>query len=137
VGAYTFTLFKVAVAGLYLSPRFRFVGPIDGRPCVLGDTSYFIPCDDAVEAALLCVLLEQDTTVQQIGEMAFPGKRPITKRVLDQLDMGAAWAKLARSELMSRAKDLLAAWDGGGRPMPDNDDEVARGIGALEARLFA
>lgn len=136
VGAYTFTLFKVAVAGLYMAPRFRFLGPIDGRPCVLGDTSYFIPCDRPAEAALLCVLLEHETTLQQIGEMAFPGKRPITKRVLDALDVAAAWTTTSRSELISRAKHHIAAWDHAGRLMPD-DEEFAGDVRTLEARLLA
>ena len=44
VGPYSFAPFKVAVSGLYRTPIFQAVGPVDGRPVMLDDTCYLLPC---------------------------------------------------------------------------------------------
>lgn len=44
VGAYTFAPWKVAVSGLYKNCRFVVIGKHHGKPIVLDDTCYFVPC---------------------------------------------------------------------------------------------
>ncbi|MBN1901733.1 hypothetical protein JW926_10460, partial [Candidatus Sumerlaeota bacterium] len=50
VGDYTFTPWKVAISGLYKNCRFCVVGNSQGKPIVLDDTCYFIPCDSEQES---------------------------------------------------------------------------------------
>ncbi len=44
VGGYTFTDYKIAVSGLHKEPKFRLLGPMDGKLVIFDDTSYVLPC---------------------------------------------------------------------------------------------
>lgn len=91
VGEYTFTPFKIAVSGLHKQPRFRLVGPIDDRPVVLDDTCYLLPCDTPEEAALTMALLHQPVVRDLINGLIFTdSKRPVTKKLLQRIDLAAA-----------------------------------------------
>ncbi|WZO99064.1 class I SAM-dependent methyltransferase [Isosphaeraceae bacterium EP7] len=87
VGPYCFDPFKVAISGLHKSPRFRAIGPVDGRPAVFDDTCYLLPCRSAVQAALLASLLNGPIARDLLDALVFwDAKRPITKAVLRQID---------------------------------------------------
>ncbi len=45
VGDYSFAPWKVAISGFYKRLIFAPVGPVEGRPVVFDDTSYFVPCE--------------------------------------------------------------------------------------------
>lgn len=45
VGEYSFALWKVAISGFYKRLVFTVVGPVEDKPTVFDDTSYFLPCD--------------------------------------------------------------------------------------------
>jgi hypothetical protein len=85
VGPYTFAPWKVAVAGLYARPRFRVLGPHEGKPTVLGDTAYFVPFDDRARAEAFAALMNGRPMLAAVGARVCGGKRPITKRLLDAL----------------------------------------------------
>lgn len=86
VGDYSFTPFKVAVAGLYKDAKFRAVGPIRGSAVIFDDTCYFVPVATAPEAALLTALLNCPEARGFIESVVFwDAKRPITKKLLDRL----------------------------------------------------
>ena len=51
IGPYSFAPYKVAVSGLHKSPVFHAIGPVAGRPVMLDDTGYFLPCHLAEQAA--------------------------------------------------------------------------------------
>ncbi len=121
VGDYTFAPYKVAVAGFYLQPKFRFLGRIDGKPCVLGDTSYFVPCSHAVDAGILTTLGNAGGILTEIAELAFAGKRPITKRVLDALDFERAFARASREFLFAGVRRCMASWEGESLAAPRDD----------------
>jgi hypothetical protein len=88
VGAYSFAPYKVAVSGFHKQPRFRAVSPTRGRPVMLDDTSYFIPCTSAKQAAELAALLNHPLTLDFIRSAMFmDAKRPITKRLLQRIDL--------------------------------------------------
>lgn len=90
IGPYSFASYKVAVAGLYLTPRFRVVGPYDGKPVLFDDTCYFAACDDLSQACLVAVLLNSEAALAFIASMTFSGsKRPITKALLQKIDLVA------------------------------------------------
>jgi hypothetical protein len=90
VGPYTFAPYKVAVSGFHLPPRFRVLGPRDGRPVLLDDTCYFLSFDDEGAAARAAALLETPAAGDFFAAFAFPdAKRPLTARLLRRLDLGA------------------------------------------------
>lgn len=103
VGGYSFAPWKVAISGLYKSLNFVAVGPIAGKPVVLDDTCYFLPCANQAEAALLVDLLNS-TAAQEFyqARIFWDAKRPITAKILQQLDI------MALAQTLGRLDDLLA-----------------------------
>jgi len=100
VGDYSFAPFKVAVSGLHKAPRFLAVGPVDGRPTMLDDTCYFLPCRSADQALILADLYNGAEALDLIRALAFPdAKRPITKAVLQRIDPRALLARAGRLDL--------------------------------------
>jgi hypothetical protein len=89
VGDYTFAPWKVAIAGLYKSLRFCVVPPIDGKPVIFDDTCYFLPRRSAQEARATHALLDSEAARQFFDARVWWGdKRPITKDLLERLDLG-------------------------------------------------
>lgn len=87
-GDYTFAPFKVAISGLHKEPHFVLITPLDGKPVVLDDTCYFIPFEDATEAAVVTALLNSDPAQSLLQSLVFwDSKRPITKKLLARLDI--------------------------------------------------
>ncbi len=72
VGEYSFANFKVAIAGFYQTPRFRALGPLQGRPVMLDDTCYFVVCRSAEQAALVTSLLNAPTCEEFLRSLIFP-----------------------------------------------------------------
>ena len=104
VGDYTFAPFKVAISGLYKTPRFRLIGPVGGAPVVVDDTCYFLPFMERSEAVIVHSLLESRPAQDLLEALFFPdAKRPITKRLLSRLDLNAIAECLSPDELLPRA----------------------------------
>lgn len=98
VGQYTFAPWKVAVSGLYKEPIFRVVPPLDGKPSVLDDTCYFVPCNSEDEAAYVASLLNSEPASEFYRAFLFAdAKRPMTVDLLRRLDL-AAVARVLGSE---------------------------------------
>ncbi len=88
IGPYSFAPFKVAVSGLHKIPRFRVVSPVHGRPVMLDDTCYFVACETSAQALALAEALNHPQTIQFLTSVIFAdAKRPITKRLLQRIDM--------------------------------------------------
>ncbi|MFQ5853193.1 MAG: SAM-dependent DNA methyltransferase [Candidatus Binatia bacterium] len=88
VGPYTFSPWKVAISGLYRNPVFRVIGSVNGKPIVLDDTCYFIPCETEEEATFFCLLLNSEIAKTFIRSLVFfDAKRPITIDVLKRIDL--------------------------------------------------
>jgi hypothetical protein len=108
VGPYSFAPYKVAVSGLHKEPRFAALGPVDGRPVMLDDTCYFLPCAQAAEAAVLAALCNDRITLGFIRCARFKdAKRPITKKLLQRIDFAAILARTDRRALLGRAESVL------------------------------
>lgn len=104
IGDYSFAPYKVAISGLYKTPRFRAIGLMDGRPVMLDDTCYFIPCSSPKQAAFLTSLLNDPVCLDLIQSMVFwDSKRPITKKLLQRIDLKALLNHVERQSLLSRA----------------------------------
>ena len=90
IGDYSFSPWKVAVSGLYKTPRFVAVGPEGGRPVLFDDTVYFLPCAGEAEALRLVELLSGPEATTYLRAFLFrDAKRPITASLLEGLDLRA------------------------------------------------
>jgi len=90
VGEYAFAPWKVAISGLYKAFYFRVVGPVQGKPVVLDDTAYFIPCESEARARGLATLLDSAEARELFNSLVFwDAKRPITATLLGRLDLDA------------------------------------------------
>ncbi len=99
VGDYTFAPHKVAISGLHKAPRFRAVGPVGGRPTLLDDTCYFLPCRTSDQAETLAEILNRPEALDLIRALAFSdAKRPITKAILQRIDLKALLERAGKGE---------------------------------------
>lgn len=88
VGDYTFAPWKVAISGFYKKLAFVTVVPINGKPVVLDDTSYFLSCHTEAQAGYLAGLLNSPTAQGFYSAFVFwDTKRPITADLLCRLDL--------------------------------------------------
>jgi hypothetical protein len=88
VGDYSFAPWKVAVSGLYKRLSFALVGPTAGKPTLLDDTCYFLPFERERDARRALEALKSDEARAFFEARIFwDAKRPITKAVLQQLDL--------------------------------------------------
>jgi hypothetical protein len=88
VGEYSFAPWKVAISGFYKKLTFVKVGSVTGKPVVLDDTSYFLPCQSEEEAVFLAALLNSPPAQAFYNAFVFwDAKRPITAELLRRLDL--------------------------------------------------
>jgi hypothetical protein len=88
VGDYTFTPWKVAISGFYKRLAFQLLGPIEGRPVVLDDTCYVLPCASEEQARTVCEMLNSEAAQRFLSAFVFwDSKRPITIALLQRLDL--------------------------------------------------
>lgn len=110
VGDYTFAPYKVAVAGLYEQPRFRLICPIEGRPVLVDDTCYFLPCHSLRQAILLLCLLNHESCKNLLRALTFNGsKRPVKKAILQRIDLCTLLRHRDGRELRSRFATISSA----------------------------
>ena len=103
VGDYSFAPWKVAVPALYKKLDFAPIASYAGKPVVLDDTCYFVPCETEEEANYIAELLNSDTAREFLSAFIFwDAKRPVTIEVLSQLDLVALAAELGSRALISR-----------------------------------
>ena len=114
IGDYTFSPWKVAISGLYKNCRFEAVGPYSGKPVVLDDTCYFIPCSSEAEARFICDLLNSDVCQQFIRSLVFfDSKRPITIDVLNRIDLKRVAEHLNKTAEANRFLTHAAGFEDG------------------------
>lgn len=90
LGPYSFACWKVAVSGLYKTPRFSVLQARDGQPPMVDDTAYLLPFERRDEALLVAFLLQSAPARILVESLAFAdAKRPFTKDVLMRLDLNA------------------------------------------------
>ncbi len=105
IGPYTFSPYKVAISGLHKAFRFRALGPVDGRPPLVDDTGYFIPCPTAEAACTLAAALNGPETADLLRSLTFAdSKRPITQAVLKRIDVRALLDRADPAGLRQRAE---------------------------------
>lgn len=108
IGDYSFAPYKVGISGLHKIPKFRAIGPVNGRPVMLDDTCYFIPCYSPEQAAFLTSLFNDPLCLNLINSIAFlDSKRPITKKLLQRIDLRSLFKLAERRPLLLRANNEL------------------------------
>ena len=118
VGPYSFSPCKVAISGMYKRAIFRAVGEIDGRPVMLDDTCYFVPTEDPMSAAVLAALLNSDPALDFFEAVTFyDAKRPVTKGLLQRVNLESVWDKVD-PRAMSRRAEVLIPGLRGATPVP-------------------
>ncbi len=134
VGPYSFAPYKLAVSGLHKSPAFRAIGPRDGRPVMFDDTCYFLSSSSATETAARAALCNDPIALDFLASATFPdAKRPITKALLQRLDLRAILGRADRGRLRDRAAASLAN-ELAVEPTPPILDEVDEVWSLLENR---
>lgn len=109
IGDYTFAPYKIAISGLYKTPRFRLLAPVDERPVIVDDTCYFLPFDTRAEALVVLALLQSRPAVDLLESLFFPdAKRPVTKKLLTRLDL-ASLADIVGDEAVAQAAQEACA----------------------------
>lgn len=108
VGEYSFTKYKIAVSGFYKDPHFTF---LDGekKPIMADDTCYFIGTDDRLSAQLLFCALDSPIVYSFLASISFKdSKRPITKSVLQKIDLIEAIKRNGYDSLADKMKKAFA-----------------------------
>ncbi len=87
IGDYSFALWKVAISGLYKRINFVIVPPVEGKPTMLDDTCYFIPCGSEEEAEFWQNELNSEDCVKFLSSLVFfDAKRPVSIEILRRID---------------------------------------------------
>lgn len=98
VGAYTFSPWKIAIAGLYKKLNFCLMGEMRGKPIVFDDTVYFLSFKNEQAARETLALLTSPMAIEFYSSLIFwDEKRPIKASILNSLDLTALAAKLAET----------------------------------------
>lgn len=131
VGPYSFSPCKVAISGMYKKAIFRAIGQIDGRPVMLDDTCYFVPTEDAMSGAVLAALLNSDPALNFFEAVTFyDAKRPVTKGLLQRVNLENVWDKMDPRSISRRAEVLIPGLRGATAPPtarpPSNYSEFVR-----------
>lgn len=99
IGKYSFALWKIAISGFYKSLNFAQLGPFQGKPIVLDDTAYLLPCESKEESDFLYELLTSDAARDFYSSLIFwDAKRPITTELLSALSLEKLAVELGRED---------------------------------------
>ncbi|QDU77781.1 hypothetical protein Pan97_48600 [Bremerella volcania] len=86
VGDYSFAKWKVAISALHKQLAFRVIGPQDGRPVMLDDTTYFLSFRTKKDAVAAAARLNSPDVQEFYRAWIFwDSKRPITSEILQRL----------------------------------------------------
>ncbi len=110
LGPYSFAPWKVAVSGFHSEPHFRLIGPNGGRPVFFDDTCYLLPFADEASACIAFSVLTSPVVSRFLSATKYPGaKRPITKKLLQRIDLRAAVELTDRRLLLETAQAKLTS----------------------------
>jgi len=108
VGDYSFAPYKVAISGMYKTLKFSVIGPVNARPVMFDDTCYFIPCASAKQASFILSLLNDQLCHDFLQSIVFwDAKRPVTKKLLQRVNLEALLDQVDKQALLTRASSIL------------------------------
>ncbi len=127
IGPYSFSPWKVAVSALHRTPEFRIVGPEQGKPVLFDDTCYFVPCATREEAEALAAFLHTEDVRLFLRSRMFPGeKRPITARLLNQIDLDRGVTLRPGADFVERERPRRSQYAPGSSGNRSRADPFAR-----------
>jgi len=107
IGNYSFTSYKVAIAGLYKTPFFAVIKPIMDKPVIFDDTCYYLSFNSFNEALFIASALNSNSAREFFDSIVFQdAKRPFTKEVLMRLDINQIINEMTFTDLEGIWKDL-------------------------------
>jgi hypothetical protein len=113
IGHYTFAPYKVAISGMYKAFQFRIIGPTNSKPVVFDDTCYFLPCSSLQQAALVFCLFQHPLCIDFLHSLVFwDAKRPITKKLLQRVDLNKLLQHIGRTEIVVHAEKEIQRIEG-------------------------
>ena len=81
--------------------------PENGKPAMIGDTSYFLPFDDYGKALVVMLLLNSKKVTDFLSTLAFPdSKRPFTKKILSKIDFSKIMQDVSFEELQKLKEEF-------------------------------
>lgn len=87
------------------------MGTINARPILLDDTCYFLACQSLDQAAFLTALLNAQASIAYLNTVIFAeAKRPMTKRILQHIDLSKLMASVDRRAVLETAATLAQVW---------------------------
>ena len=108
IGSYTFAPYKIAISGLHKAARFAFLGPHHGKPVLVDDASYIVGFSDVQDAAMCYALLTSRLADALLQSLVFwDSKRPITKKLLQRIDLNTIARLYPIDELTAVADEAL------------------------------
>lgn len=112
VGGYSFTPHKVAISGLHRGSDFLALEPVAGRPVLVDDTCYLLPCAQRQSAQALARALNSPAVRRLLLALTVPGKkRWLTALALRRLDI--------EQVLLEGGEDVALAAGIGDTPITD------------------
>ncbi len=125
IGDYSFTLYKIAISGLYKSTHFTLVSPNENKPIMLDDTCYFIGFDNLKMAEIAHYLVNSDIVQKFLKSIIFPdAKRSVNKDILMRIDFEKAFENSDFEIAKRRIKDLeMSDWKKFGEIVKDEATE--------------
>lgn len=88
IGDYSFTKYKVAISGLYKQTKFSLLLPYNNKPMMVDDTCYFIGFNNLLDAVVVLLALNHNSTQEFLNSLIFyDTKRIITKDILMRIDL--------------------------------------------------
>jgi 16S rRNA A1518/A1519 N6-dimethyltransferase RsmA/KsgA/DIM1 with predicted DNA glycosylase/AP lyase activity len=88
VGDYTFSPWKIAIAGLYKELNFSLLSKVDNKPIVLDDTCYFLSFESELQGKFIYELLTSNIALDFLNSLIFKdNKRPITVSLLKRISL--------------------------------------------------
>ncbi len=88
VGEYTFKPYKIGISGFYKKIIFTLIRPLEKKPIILDDTSYFIYFEKYEEALFIWTVLNFPQVQDFYQSISFlDSKRPYTKEILMRFDL--------------------------------------------------
>ena len=108
IGSYAFKPYKIAISGLYKTPNFCLILPMDNKPVMLDDTSYYISFDDKEQAIYTWVILNSEITKKFLSSIVFlDTKRPYTKEILMRIDIREIVKKIKINGFETKLREYI------------------------------
>ena len=106
IGPYAFAPWKVAISGFYKKLEFVVIAHEDGKPVMVDDTVYYLPCDSEQQASNLVEALNSEESRRFFNSMIFwNDKRPITAELLRRLNVSKLVSELGLEDQFAQHWD--------------------------------